>query len=326
MRVLVLGVTGFAGRHLVRALAEAGHEVLGTSRSGGQAPAPAPEAEAFGIEVLACDVTDRGSVDRAFEASRPDAVIHLAAVAFAPEAARDPVRAFEVNAMGTVNVLESGLRFDEGLRVLVVSSSEVYGVIGPGDLPITEQTPLRPGSVYAASKAAADLAAAAWARSHRADVVRVRPFNHTGPGQRSDFVCPDFAGQVAAIARGASEAVMEVGNLEPQRDFSDVRDVVRGYVAALEKGRPGEVYNLCQGRPVAIGQILHDLCRIAGVSPEVRSAEPRIRRAEVPVHFGSAARAGAELGWQPEIPWEETLRALLAAAEPARGAPGDRSN
>ena len=213
---------------------------------------------------------------------------------------------------GTVNVLETVAELRRPVRVLMVTSSEAYGRAGIEGSPLGEDAPLQPTSIYAASKAAADLAAEAFARSRALDVVRVRPFNHTGPGQRPDFVCPDFARQVAEIADGRRPPVIEVGNLDVGRDFSDVRDVVRGYADALAHGRSGEVYNLCAGHPIAIRSILDDLCALAGVSPEIRTASERFRPAEVPAYWGSAAKAETVLGWRPEIPWRQTLGDLLA--------------
>lgn len=312
MRVLILGVTGFAGGYLADELAGGGDEVWGAARARPDGSfSKAIEVEGTPIPMVSCDVTEPASVAGALDESRPDAVVVLAGIAFAPLSYEDPALAYQVHAVGAVNVMEQVVRRDPGMRVLLVTSSEVYGAVDADDLPVTEKTPLRPNSLYAASKAAADMAGRAFARAKEANVVRVRPFNHTGPGQKTDFVCPDFASQVAAIAAGAREPVMEVGNLRPERDFTDVRDTVRGYAAALEKGRAGEAYNLCQGRPVRIGTILRDLCRLAGVDPEIRTSERRKRTAEVPAHWGSFEKAHAELGWKPQIPWEQTLRDLL---------------
>ncbi len=322
MRVLILGVTGFAGGYLATEMARRGAEVWGAARVRPNGEfSKAVQVDGAPIPMVSCDVTDEASISKGLEASRPDAVVLLAGLAFAPLSFRNPAAAYRVHAVGAVNVMEQALRHDDAMRVLLVTSSEVYGAVDADQLPVTEETPLLPNSLYAASKAAADLAGRAFALSKGANVVRVRPFNHTGPGQKSDFVCPDFASQVAAIARGEQEAVMEVGNLSPRRDFTDVRDIVRGYGAALEKGRPGEVYNLCQGRAVGIGEILGDLCALAGVEPEIRTAEHRQRAAEVPVHWGSAEKARVELGWEPEIPWSQTLADLLAVAKSESSVP-----
>jgi GDP-4-dehydro-6-deoxy-D-mannose reductase len=309
MRVLILGITGFAGRYLAKELEKTGREVVGAARR-----VPDSGRDEAGRTLLRCDVTEPAEIAATLAAARADAVVMLAGMASPPAAQRDPSAAFLVHALGTVHVLAAAGRLEPRPRVLLVTSSEAYGEVREGELPVTEETPLRPASVYAASKASADLAARAFALSEKLDVVRVRSFNHTGPGQRPDFVCPDFARQVAEIAAGRRAAVMEVGNIDVERDFSDVRDVARGYVAALERGRTGEVYNLCSGRPRSIRSILEELFAIAGVRPEIRVAPERVRPHEVPAYWGSPAKAEAELGWRPEIPWAQTVADLYRDA------------
>jgi len=309
MRVLILGITGFAGGHLAPALEAAGHEVIGAARG-----VQGNGRDAAGRELLCCDVTRSEDVAAAFAAARPEAVVVLAGMASSPAAQRDPAQAYQVHALGAVHVLTTAARSERPPRILLVTSSEAYGEVSPDELPLTEEAPLRPTSIYAASKASADLAGRAFAVSEGLDVIRARSFNHTGPGQRPDFVCADFARQVAGIAAGRRAPQMEVGNLDVRRDFSDVRDIVRGYVAALERGRSGEVYNLCSGRAILVRSVLEDLCAIAGVRPEVRVAAARRRRAEVPVYYGSARKAEVELGWRPEIPWAQTLADLYRDA------------
>ena len=318
MRVLILGATGFAGGYLAEELARQGDQVWGAARARPDGTfSKAVTVQDEELPMVACDITEPASIGQALEDVQPDALVLLAGLAFAPLSARDPARAYQIHAIGAVNVMEEVVRRGGHQRVLLVTSSEVYGAVSDDELPVTEETPLRPNSLYAASKAAADLAGRAFAVSKGADVVRVRPFNHTGPGQKPDFVCPDFARQVAEIAAGVREPVMEVGNLTPRRDFTDVRDIVRGYAAALSRGRAGEAYNLCQGRAVGIGEILEELCTLAGVTPEIRTADHRKRAAEVPAHWGSGDKARAELGWMPQIPWTQTLRDLLASSAPS---------
>jgi nucleoside-diphosphate-sugar epimerase len=197
---------------------------------------------------------------------------------------------------------------------VAVSSADAYGV--PAALPVTEDCPLQPLSAYGASKAAAEVVAAQWARAGL-DVVRVRPFNHTGPGQRADFVCPNFARQLVAIASAHQPPRLTVGDLTPVRDFSDVRDVVDAYVAVADHGRSGAVYNVCSGVGRSIRSVLDALIAVVGVPVEVVVDATRLRAAEVPVLVGSAAALHAATGWTPRIAWQQTLADLIAAARAA---------
>lgn len=319
MRVLIFGVTGFAGRYLADELARRGCEVWGAARTLPPGRAGRHPVALDAVRLLHCDVADAAHVQDALSAVRPDAAVLLSGVASPPVANRDPQQAYAVHALGAVHLLEAVARQTRRTRVLVVTSSEAYGTSGIAGSPLDEDAALRPTTVYAASKAAADLAAGAYATTRGVDVVRVRPFNHTGPGQGADFVCPDFAGQVAAIAAGRRAPSLEVGNLDIQRDFLDVRDVVRGYGDALLTGRAGDIYNLCSGRAVSIRSILDDLCALAGVQPEIRVVAERHRPAEVPAYWGSGARAATALGWSPAIPWRQTLQDLLDWCRGAEG-------
>lgn len=340
MRVLVIGASGFAGRHAVAALRASGHAVVCGGRgrvsdpptpgAKGEAAAAAgdiaSEAEADSPTLgalldtapaasssdLNCDVTRPESIALALAEAQADAVLLLAGMASPPAALADPPGAFSVHVLGAVNLLAEVARRGGRERVVWVGSSEMYGAVLPEENPVREHVRLRPATVYAASKAAADMAVRAVAFGRSLDVVRVRPFNHTGPGQRLDFVCPDFASQVVEIAEGRRAPVVEVGNIDVERDFADVRDIVRGYIAALERGRSGEAYNLCSGQPRSIRAILGELCAQAGIEPEIRVLPARWRPAEVPAYWGCAEKARAELGWRPEIPWSTTLGDLIA--------------
>jgi GDP-4-dehydro-6-deoxy-D-mannose reductase len=314
VRCFITGIGGFAGVHLAEALLADGHYVTGTVT--GAANRAALRALAvrhprFAPDRLAVvDVRERAAVERALATAAPERIFHLAAVAFAPDAETDPARTFAVNVIGTVHVLDAAHAVAPAARVLVAGSAEAYGAITPADLPIAETTPFRPVNLYGVSKAAADLAAFErwWARD--CPVVRVRAFNHTGPGQRPDFVCSDFARQIARIEAGLAPPVLRVGTLRAERDFSDVRDVVRGYALLAERGTPGEAYNLCAGVATSVGTIVEMLAAESGATIECREEQGRLRAHEVPVVVGSAARAAA-LGWSPAIPLRQTLRDLL---------------
>lgn len=301
MRVLVTGATGFVGRHVLRALAGHGHEPVCAGAPGDAAAD------------LVLDVRDSGTLEAALAATQPDAVVHLAGIAFVPVALRDPLSALDVNALGTARLLEAVRAAGRPVRVLVVSSAEVYGAQPPEAMPLPESTELRPANPYAASKVAAEACARAWAASYGLDVVTARPFNHIGPGQDPRFAVPSFAGQLAAIAAGGPP-VLHVGNLEARRDFLDVRDVAEAYVALLANGRPGEVYNICSGRAVAIREVLRLLISLAGVPVEVRNDPERMRPSDVPVFVGDATRLRETTGWEPRIPLEASLAAVYADA------------
>jgi GDP-4-dehydro-6-deoxy-D-mannose reductase len=307
VRVLVTGIGGFVGPVLARTLAGAGHEVHGLVRDA--AERARVEADAAGLHQG--DVTDREGMARLLAALAPDAVVHLAAISFVPEAEADPEATYRVNVGGTVALLAALRAAAPRARLLCVGSSDAYGAVRRDELPVTEDTPFRPLTVYGATKAAADVAAAQWARAYGLDVVRARPFNHTGPGQRASFVCAALARQVARIERGAQPPVLDVGNADPVRDFSDVRDVARGYLALLERGKAGEAYNLCSGEGVSIAEVIALLRTHATVPLRVRSV-PALRRAvEVERVVGSRARVHADTGWEPRIPLTDTLRTVL---------------
>jgi len=314
VRYFVTGIGGFAGTHLAAALLAAGHEVGGLVRERRHHAGLrtlATHHPSFRVEDLACgDVADADVVGGALAAARPDGVFHLAGIAFVPRAAEDPARALTVNVLGTRNVLAAVQSVVPHARVVVVGSADAYGAAAESGVPIDETCPLRPVSTYGLSKAAADMAAFQHWWETDLPVIRVRAFNHTGPGQRADFVCSDFARQMARMERGDAPPVLRVGNLGSARDFSDVRDVVRGYLTLMERGTSGEAYNLCRGEAVTIGQIVEHLRADVRVAFDVVEETTRVRRREIPVVVGDPARARA-LGWTPTIPLRQTLRELL---------------
>lgn len=310
MRVLVTGIAGFVGPVVAGALRAAGHEVQGLVQAG---PA-SPRLAALGLAADAIhegDVTDAPGLGRLLAAMRPDAVVHLAGVTFVPAAERDPAETYRVNVGGLLALLGAVRAETPKARVLAVGSADVYGAVERGELPIREETPFRPVSVYGASKAAADIAAAQWARAYRLDVVRARPFNHTGPGQEASFVCSALARQVAAIEAGKQADTLRVGNVDPVRDFSDVRDIAAGYVALLERGRAGEAYNLCSGSGSSIAEVIAILRTHARVPVRVHSDQALRRAVDVERIVGSHDRATRDTGWAPRIPLDDTLGALL---------------
>lgn len=308
MRFLITGVRGFVGTTLARQLLADGHEVFGTTRRNVAASSHLPLAAGHMLVATLDDVQRLAQIVRE---TRPDGIFHLAAFTSPSASFKDPEAAYRSNLHGSLNLFAAVRAAALECRIVWVGSSDVYGHVEPADLPITESNPFRPLSPYAVSKAAADLAAYQWSRVHGLDVVRMRPFNHTGPGQDPQFVCADFARQLAAIERGRRPAQVEVGNLDVTRDFSDVRDVTRAYTLAWKSGTTGEAYNVCSGIPRTTREILDALVGLSGMTPEVVVRPERQRRVDVPVLVGSAAKLGSATGWMPAIDWRQTLSDVL---------------
>lgn len=301
MRVLVTGAGGFVGRHVTSELAAAGHEPLALDL---EIPRSVPPEQAF-----AADLRDASALAGLVRRLRPDACVHLGGIAFVPTGWTEPDLVFAVNAGGTLNLLEAFRREAPSARVLVVTSAEVYGR-APSPVPLTEEAPLRPDNMYAVSKMAADLSSLLYARRYGMHVMTARPENHIGPGQSGRFVAPSFAAQLLAMAEGRAEPVIRVGNLEVERDFTDVRDVARAYRLLLEGGRAGSPYNVASGRFVRIRAILDKLCELAGAHPQVETDPQRYRPADNPPRIATG-RIRDDVGWQPLIPLPETLSDIL---------------
>lgn len=299
MRALVTGASGFVGRYLVERLRADETEVFA---AGG----PHDGDSHFPIDLL-----DTDTLHAAFDLAQPDVVFHLAAQAFVPRAIEAPAETYAINVIGTANVL-AALRAwrDRGkrdVRLVFVSSAEVYGVQPPQAMPIVESCAPNPSNPYAASKAAAEALVLGEVRSFGVDAVITRAFNHIGPGQNQRFVVPAFAAQLAAIAHGG-EPVLHVGNLQPRRDFLDVRDVVNAYASLARDGKSGEIYNVCSGSAISVQEILGELIRIAHVPVEVREDPARMRPSDVPVLYGSNEKLRDSTGWSPRIALRQTLQ------------------
>jgi GDP-4-dehydro-6-deoxy-D-mannose reductase len=313
MNVLVTGADGFVGRWVLRALEAAGHEVVATVQPGVRRARDVAGVERADVPSVPLELGDLGSVRQAV--ARPfDAVIHLAAVASGGDALRDPGVAWSVNAAGTARLLgELGRRRkaeEADPLVLVVSTAEVYGA-GPAR-PLVETDPVAPRSPYAASKAGAELAAMETRLRTGLRVVIARAFPHTGPGQDERFVAPAFARRLRG-ARLAHARVVKVGNLEPVRDFLDVRDVAAAYLALLERGVAGEVYNVASGRGVTLQELFDRLAAVVGVDAIAEPDPEFMRPADIPSLVGDGAKLKAATGWAPAIPFDQTLRDLVHA-------------
>jgi GDP-4-dehydro-6-deoxy-D-mannose reductase len=293
-RILLTGAGGFVGRHLRAALAAAYPDAV--------------------LVAGAADLRDAEAVAATVASARPEVCIHLAAVATVAAARDDEARCWDINLHGSLRLAHAILRHAPLCRLLFVSSADAYGGAGPSGAPLDEDMPLAPRNVYAATKAAADLAVGAMV-AQGLRVVRLRPFNHTGPGQSAELAVPAFARQIARIEARLQPPLLEVGNLDTWRDFLDVRDVCAAYVACIDRFDslpPGAILNIGSGQAQRIGDVLGDLLALAGVAVEVRSEASRTRAHDVVRTVANPARAHAWLGWQPSVPWSRTLSDVLA--------------
>jgi len=302
MRVLVTGAAGFVGSWLVPALVADGHTVF----AAGQEGHPLPD-DRMGAEWVGMDVGSADSVAAAVERAAPDAVCHLAGQASVGQSFHDPLGTWDVNATGTLRMAAA---LPKGARLLLVSSAEAYGSVPEAEQPIAEARPLRPCNPYAASKAAAEMAALQAGESGGLEVVVARSFNHTGPGQDPRFALASFARQLALIRAGGAEPVLHVGNLSARRDLLDVRDVVHAYVRLMEAGAPGGVYNVCSGVARSMADAVDELVDLSGTRARVEVDADRVRPVDVPLLLGDNARLRG-LGWEPAIPFRQTLSDLL---------------
>jgi GDP-4-dehydro-6-deoxy-D-mannose reductase len=311
MRLLITGITGFVGSHMAEYALAHGAEVFGSSRW--RSRTENIEHLRSQIKLIECDLRDLASVRGLLETAEPTHVVHLAAQSFVGASWQTPAETLSTNIISQVNLLEGIRRFTVAPRVLVVGSSEEYGFVCPDELPIRETNPLRPLSPYAVSKVAQDMMGYQYFMSYGLPIIRTRAFNHEGPRRGEVFVTSNFAKQVAEIEVGMREPTMSVGDLTPRRDFSDVRDVVRGYWLLLERGEPGEVYNLCSGRSWAIQQVLEFLLEQSRVKRIAVETDPaRLRPSDVMILEGDSSKIRKATGWEVEIPFERTLKDLLA--------------
>lgn len=310
MRVLVTGAAGFVGQHLLAHLEAHGHEGI---------PAEAPGHGAEGMREV--DVRDPDGLDAAIRELRPDGCVHLAALAFVPRTWEQPGTTFEVNVVGTMNLLASLRDHLPGCRTLVASTAQVYGEkVSGGKIP--EDHVMAPATIYAITKMAADLGALAFGKHHDVPVMTVRPTNHIGPGQSPEYVTPAFARQVARIARGIDPPVMRVGNLESRRSFMDVRDVVQAYRLLLERGVAGRAYNIAGPELHRVGEVLDLLGDLAGVQPATERDPALYRPTDCALDLATD-RICEDTGWAVEHTLRDTLADVLdeamQAADASRG-------
>ena len=309
MKLLVTGASGFVAGHVIDFVrAEAPDtEVFGVVRKGAIDPARAGH-----VTAVSADLEDPASTDALFDRVEPDRIVHLAAQSSVHRSWENPQATLGVNVQGLLNLLEALRRRRLTPRVLVVGSAEEYGAVQAEKLPVVESHPLQPANPYAVSKVAQEFVARQYFLSHGIPVVCTRTFHHTGPGRGEVFAESSFARQIAEVEAGRQPPVISVGNLDAVRDYTDVRDVVRAYWLLLEKGRAGEIYNVCSGRGVAIGDILQELVDVSGARVEVRPDPERMRPSDIPAIVGNPRKLQRATGWEAAIPLRRTLHDLLA--------------
>ena len=309
MRILITGVTGFVGSHLAEYCLDLGHEVAGTMRWRSQQENLADVGNK--VKLYECDLRDGTAARHVIGDFRPDRIFHLAAQSFVAASWSAPAETLTTNVGCQVHLLEAIREARIDTRVQVAGSSEEYGEVLENELPIRETNPLRPLSPYAVSKVAQDLMGFQYFKSYGMWIVRTRAFNHEGPRRGEVFVTSSFAKQIALAEAGKAEPVLQVGNLEARRDFTDVRDVVRAYWQALESCEPGEVYNIGSGKAWRIADVAELLIGMAKVPVEARPDPSRMRPSDVPVLQADTTKFRAATGWAPEIPFEQTLEDTL---------------
>ncbi|MBI2265190.1 MAG: GDP-mannose 4,6-dehydratase [Armatimonadetes bacterium] len=317
MRALITGITGFVGSYLAEFLLESGRpegdgasiQVFGTVRW--RSRTENIDHLRDRVQLVECDLKDLSSVRNTLSEVQPDYIFHLAAQSFVVTSWHAPADTLANNILSQLNLFEAARQLRIEPRIQIAGSSEEYGLTYPHELPIKETNPLRPLSPYAVSKVTQDLMGFQYFRSYGLPIIRTRAFNHSGPRRGDVFVESNFAKQVAEIEKGLRPPVIKVGNLEAKRDYTDVRDIVRGYWLALEKGDPGSVYNLCSGKALAISEVLDVYLQESGIKVTVEQDSSRMRPSDVPVLVGDSTLFREKTGWTPKIPFRDTLKEIL---------------
>lgn len=305
MRILITGADGFAGRHLIRELTthSADFEIHGTSLR-------STTTLEFEVVNHALDLRDETAVSRLIADIKPDQIYHLAAQANVGKSYSAVWSTLENNIHSQLNLLLACLSLNTPPRIIVVSSGDIYGD-QHADHPATEDMPFRPGNPYSVSKVTQDMLGLQYYLSNALPIMRVRPFNHLGPGQNRGFVAPDFAYQIAQIEAGLQEPIIRVGTLTAERDFTDVRDVMRAYRLLMAYGTPGDAYNVASGTTCSIGSLLDTLLSFSTTEIEIRVETARLRPGRFSKVWGDSSRLRAITGWQPTIPLRQTLFDVL---------------
>jgi len=311
MRVLITGITGFAGSHLADYILENHPEVKLYGLIRWRSPMENVLHIRDKIEFHQGDLKDIVSLEKCLAEIKPDRIFHLAAQSYVPFSWKCPSETFSINAIGQINLFEAVLSLNLSPRIQVAGTSEEYGLVNADEIPMKETNPLRPLSPYAVSKIAQDYLAWQYYKSYGLKTVRTRGFNHTGPRRGEVFICSNFAKQIAEIEKGKKEPVIYVGNLEAKRDFTDVRDIVRGYWLCLEKGKEGDVYNVGTGKPYSMKEILDLLLSMSKVKVKTELDPARLRPSDVPVLFSDCTKLKELTGWEPKIPFRQSLQDLL---------------
>lgn len=311
MKVLITGITGFAGSHLAEYILEnhRGAQVYGMIRWRSRME------NILHIEnrlsLVEADLKDMTSLKICLTEVRPDLIFHLAAQSFVPTSWKCPAETFTINAVGQINLFEAIKSLGISPKIHIAGSSEEYGLVNSDEVPMKETNHLRPLSPYAVSKVAQDLLGWQYYKSYGLKIVRTRGFNHTGPRRGDVFICSNFAKQIVEIEKKKREPVIYVGNLEARRDFTDVRDMVRAYWMALDKGEPGEVYNIGTGKTYSIKEVLDLLLALSGCEVKIEIDPGRLRPSDVPVLLSDSSKFKGLTGWQPRIPFDRSLQDLL---------------
>lgn len=308
MKCLITGICGFVGSHLAEYLLHQGQEVYGTIYPG--EPQQNIKHICNKITSISCDLTIKTEVEKAIQITKPDKIFHLAGQAHPPSSWTDPLATFKINVFAPIYLIDAIKNLHPSAQLLIIGSGDEYGDVD-NNKKITETAPLNPQTPYAITKICTDLLSGQLATYHNLHIVRVRPFPHIGPRQKSNFVVADFSRQIALIETGKQNPIMKVGNLESKRDFTDVRDIACAYWLALEKGKSGDVYNISSEKILSIKDILKKLISLSNANIQIQIESTKIRTVDTHIKQGNSQKFRTQTGWQPKISIEKTIEDTL---------------
>ena len=298
MKALITGIDGFVGNYLAKKLSEEGYEVYGTSII--------PNYKKENIKIFNMDLLDKNRVLEVISELKPDKIFHLAGQSAVGLSWKEPTLTFSINVNGTINLLEVIRMVSVDTKILIIGSSDQYGIIKEEECPINENQKQNPQSPYGVSKKTQEEVALLYSKVYKMNIIIARPFNHIGPGQNKNFVVPDFASKIVDIEKGATP-IIKVGNLDTYRDFTDVRDIVRAYVLLLEKGNVGEIYNVGSGNAIRVHDILDKLINLSKLPISVEIDPDKFRPIDVPLVLCDNSKINSDTGWEPQISIDKTL-------------------